>query len=499
MRNTGNLNSDDGNKHYWYALALTCIFLCLPLLSVTYPPLTDYPNHLARAHVLYHYTEVPVYQARYDRVVEPLPNLAIDLVVPILLPFVDTITAGKIFLLLTLLLFAAGCHLLGEAAHGRRTWLTLPCLFFIYNSAFFYGFINYIVALGLFCVTLALRLRWSGRLTAGRLLVLASLTLIGFFAHLSAYFFLGVTFVIVAAWNYLKGLERLRAAALSVAPLVPPLVCFVAFMKGSGRVGQVEWGTAKGKLIGLLTPILSYNYTLDVVVAGAYFVILVVLARRLQAVAVNMTMLISAAVFALLYFIFPSALLTALEVDKRFVLPAVLLFVLSLKLSVPSRVGKPLLLLLLTLTSVRVAFIMRTWMTLDRRIAAEAEMLKGLPVGAFLYPVFVLPSGAQEGKVERAFDHVAHYATIYRAAFVPTMFAWEGQQPLLLRQKPRYIAPRFGYAEEWLQLAGEWQPLLANYDYVWSHGADERVEQLLAVKCTKVAGNGVSSLWRVNK
>jgi hypothetical protein len=38
-----------------------------------------------------------------------------------------------------------------------------------------------------------------------------------------------------------------------------------------------------------------------------------------------------------------------------------------------------------------------------------------------------------------------------------------------------------------------------NYDYVWSHGADEGGERLLGAGCTKVAGGGASGLWRVNK
>ena len=86
MKN-GSPESAGSSKSYWVAFASVCAFLCLPLLSVTYPPLVDYPNHLARAHVLYHYADVPAYQARYYKVLEPIPNLAIDLVVPVLLPF----------------------------------------------------------------------------------------------------------------------------------------------------------------------------------------------------------------------------------------------------------------------------------------------------------------------------------------------------------------------------------------------------------------------------
>ena len=160
------------NIHYWCALSIVSAFLCLPVLTVTYAPLVDYPNHLARVHILYKYAEAPAYQAAYFRVLEPRPNMAIELLVFPLLPFVDILAASKIFLILTVLLFITGCHQLGTAIHGRPTWLVLPSLFFVYNSMLFYGFVNYIVGVSVFCLALAFRLRLRVKWTLRRFLML---------------------------------------------------------------------------------------------------------------------------------------------------------------------------------------------------------------------------------------------------------------------------------------------------------------------------------------
>lgn len=487
------------DTYYWSALGAISVLLCLPVLSVTYVPVVDYPNHLARVHILYHYAGVPGYQAMYHRVFEPIPNLAIDLVVPFLLPFVDILTAGKIFLLLAILLFVTGCHQLGKAIHGRPTWLVLPCLFFFYNSMLLYGFVNFMAGIGLFCLTVALRLKLRGRWTTSGLLILILLSLLTCLAHLSAYAFVGVTFVVVSAWDYFNGKEKLYTAALSLIPLLPPFLCFVVFVKNPGTSVYLEWNTVSGKLLGTLALILSYKYTLDLLIAAGLLGILIVLITQIPSLRVDWVVFVSGTIFVILYWLSPKAMLGGSGVDARFILPAALLLTLSLKVSTVSKTMKFLLPLYLLLASVRVVLIWRTWVDLDTRIAAHVERLKELPSGASIYPIFVLPDDRQQAKVERSLLHVVHYATIYRDALVPTLLAVPGQQPLLFHTTPTYIAPSERQAEQWVQLSGEWLPLLTNYDYVWGHRLDQRLEELLRQRFTKIEEWGAFSLWRANE
>jgi hypothetical protein len=50
-----------------------------------------------------------------------------------------------------------------------------------------------------------------------------------------------------------------------------------------------------------------------------------------------------------------------------------------------------------------------------------------LPLGARVYPVFATASDWTAAKQGCSFQHVVPYATIYRRAFVPTLFALRGQ------------------------------------------------------------------------
>ena len=486
------------NIHYWCALSIVSAFLCLPVLTVTYAPLVDYPNHLARVHILYKYAEVPEYQSAYLRMREPRPNMAIELVVFPLLHFVDILAASKIFLILTVLLFITGCHQLGTAIHGRPTWLVLPSLFFVYNSMLFYGFVNYIVGVSVFCLALAFRLRLRVKWTIKRFLVLTLLAFLAFLAHLSAYFFLGVTMLVVTAWDCFTGKEKLRTAVLNLTPLLWPLISFVIFMKGDGTIGQIQWNTVSGKIVCSLSLVLTYNYTLDVFLILGFLGILILLVKKVQSVRVSGPIFIASAIFAFLYLLSPKVLFDSSAADARLILPAALLFTLSLKLWLPPPAGKLLLLLVLSLSSIRVLFIWQTWIHLDGRIAAGVEKLKDLPHGASVYPIFVPPESRQEEKVERSLFHIVHYATIYRHARVPTLFTHKGQVNITFRSKLNFAEAHDLKAEEWAELSNEWTSYLADYDYVWGYGVKGELEHLLRRRGVKIDESGAFSLWRIN-
>src|SRR5580698_5730741 len=80
--------------------AILLLLSGLPLLLTALPPLLDYPNHLARMHLL---PSLPVASdlARYIAVRwAPLPNLGMDAVVPFLAMVMPLEWAGKLFILL---------------------------------------------------------------------------------------------------------------------------------------------------------------------------------------------------------------------------------------------------------------------------------------------------------------------------------------------------------------------------------------------------------------
>ncbi len=491
------MNSVSELTRYRLLLCLTTLLLCLPILSVTYPPLVDYPNHLARAHILNAYDVTPAYRLTFDRQFAPIPNLACDLLILFFNQFVGIFAAGKIFLVLTAVLFVAGCHLLGRSIHGRPTWLALPCCFFFYNWMLLFGFINYLFGLALFAVALAYWMEWRGKWTPLRYASVSLLVFSAYLAHLSAYVFLGVAFTLLAAWSYFKRERTLRAAAFDLSHLVAPLAAFAAFMNRSGERGYTEWNTIRGKFIDALPLFNGYDYKSDVMFGVALLVIIVLTVLRADRIRVVAPIFLTGLVFFVLYLLFPKAVLTAWAVDARFIIPATLLLVLSLKIVVPHGSGRLLLLLALAVFTLRVGSLWTTWVALDRRINAQMKVFDLLPEGATVYPLFVSPGENERREFERAFDHVIHYATIKRRAFVPTIFAWRSQQPLVIRNSPRHLHPSPDGVGQWLQTSAMWMDYLGDYEYIWSNNTDECLAQRLHERAAPVAEGGGFTLWKV--
>jgi len=477
--------------YYWLLLSLVSLILCLPIFCITYAPLVDYPNHLARSFIFYNYDSIPAYQSTYVKLIEPIPDLALEFILSSLLPFVSLLTASKIFLLLVVLIFVTGCHRLGKAIHGHPTFLALPCCFFVYNSMLLYGMVNYVVGLGLFCIALSFWLEWNERWTWLRFVIVTVLVLCAYLAHLTAYGFIGLTFTIIAAWNLYTKKVSLYPAVISLIPLVPPLFAFFLFMKGSGKVGEISWNTIAGKLIGSLALVISYNYKFDAFSIVILIAIVGVLISQYRRINVELPTFMAGAILALLYLICPKVLFTSSAADARFVVPAALLLVLSLKLNLPVAKGKFLMLIWLLTASLRVGFIGMTWVALDKRIGAEVERLSILPEGAKLCPVFIQTENVFEGKAERAFEHLPLYTTINRHAVVPTLFSF-GAVSIYFRSPPLYFSPSTNEPERWLES-------LNSYDYVWSYGDSEDLRQTLRSKATIMYEADGFTLWHLNR
>src|SRR5436189_1308864 len=110
-------------------------FYSVPLFSTVLPPLFDYPNHLARFAVLAAGGS-ECYEVRWA----PLPNLAGDIIVPLLARAMPLEIAGKLFLVMIFALILGGNRAVGGA---WRLWPLLAAAF-LYNLQLRWGFLNYL-------------------------------------------------------------------------------------------------------------------------------------------------------------------------------------------------------------------------------------------------------------------------------------------------------------------------------------------------------------------
>jgi len=109
---------------FWLAFFGLYVVTALPILRAELPPLLDYPNHLARMHVLVTLPQSPALQQYYETRWDLLPNLAMDLTVPVLARIMPLEWAGKAFVFFVLALLPAGSAVMHRVSAGQ--WSVWP-------------------------------------------------------------------------------------------------------------------------------------------------------------------------------------------------------------------------------------------------------------------------------------------------------------------------------------------------------------------------------------
>src|SRR5438270_11880266 len=211
-----------------FALLFAACFLvaALPILITATPPLLDYPNHLARMHIEAAYRDSPLLRQFYALDWRPIPNLAMDLVVPPLARIMPLAWAGKAFLLAIFLLMAGGTAALHRVLFGRWSAWSLLAFLLLYNRILLWGFVNFLFGVGLALVATALWIGLRERPAWLRLALAALLATAIYFAHLFAF---GIYALVLLGYEVarLRRNERIASGAgfgalcAAFTPLLP--------------------------------------------------------------------------------------------------------------------------------------------------------------------------------------------------------------------------------------------------------------------------------------
>lgn len=459
-----------------FAALFAALFLLslVPLTLTGVLPLVDYPNHLARMDILASLPQAPALQPYYALAWRPIPDLAMDLLVPPLLRLVPLLLAGKLFVALTFFLLAAGPAALHRTLFGR--WSAWPCLAFLllYSRLLLWGFLNYLFGLGLALCALAAWVALAERRPALRFAAGVLFAFALYFAHLMAF---GIYAVLVAGFEAGALLRRrappgeaLRALALTLLPLALPLALFVfGSAGGAGMGGAVRFSPLWRKLDLPFSVFDLYHRPFDV----ACFVIAVGglgLAYGRRWLALAPAMAVPLALLFLVYLAMPTQLMTASGVDRRLPLALFLALIGSSAwvAPLPRREGLYLAAAALMLAA-RLGSVALSWQASGREYHALVAGLETVPIGsriAVAYPAAAVNVSATPTL------HLPVLAAALRQAFVPTLFAYAGQQPVALQPAYRALAAALPPDRLWAGFVGgagldaAERAALRRYDYV---------------------------------
>jgi hypothetical protein len=457
---------------------------CYPVLTTQYPPLADYPNHLARIYVLAEGRASEFLRLYYTPMIQAQPNLAMDLFVLAVHPPLSIEAAGKACIIFSFLLIASGAHVLHRVLAGRWSPWPSVVLLFLYNRLFYWGFIGFMVGLGalLYGVALWIGLRaWPWRRLAASCVFAVLLYIVHLFAFCAYAVAIGgyeLSGLITARANWRVWL---RTAAMGGVQFVAPASLFVFVSPTAEAVDRITWGIFFKKIAGLVYTTSSYNLTFDALCLVVLAVI--VLASLVWRVASVPRALIIP--FALLFaagVAMPEQIFSSYFASER--IPLVLAF-----LALPCLVWSPArrslelaaTLAIAALFVVKMTLVAQHWRAADRLYVEAVDAIKTIPHNARVSSVIVYNGGSM--LPDTPFHEIAALSVLYSEAFVPSMFAWpyNAAQSVGFTEKGQALVRITPIHKVWLPTPGSREyhgmfreEMLRNYDYIFVHN-----EQLL--------------------
>jgi hypothetical protein len=416
----------------------------IPILICTVPPIHDYPFHLARADILASLNSSTFLRAHYTVSTFLLPNVGMDVVMIPLTRTLPILIAGRVFLGIVLLVMLTGTVALHASLHRRLSVWPLLAGFFLYNWIFMYGFLNYLLGVGLMLWATAGWIALQNRAVGWRLAWATVMALILLACHLEA---LGLFAVVVGGMELQRGVQTARTSlsaaardvALAALPFVIALAVFIAVSPTAGEVKEViayHGGRAWKPLVFYRT-LLNPGGWSDLVMLSplAIGVVWALWRRRLH---VARPMVMALVLLVVTFGVMPFYLFGAQIADAR--LPIAILLVAIGATSVTGfsrRTQLVVSLCALALLTVRSAAIARDWVASDVRLAVFTDAFRLLPDGTTLYaatagayPTIDYRDVAGLALWHPPLKHVVSLASLGRAIFVPATWANPHQQPM---------------------------------------------------------------------
>ncbi len=199
------------------ALLFAALLLAAPLWSVATPTMPDYPAHLASFWLI----ETKGGGAAYTIHWGFIPNLASEILVPLLARVTGLEQAARLFLTMAVCMWVLGPAAINRLLFGRWNIAPLFGAFFAYNANFSWGFFNYYFASGLgfavFAAWIACETK-SPRALAGFALAVIAV----YFSHIFA---AATLLLMIAGYEIAQARQtgtRLSARALKVAAVYAP-------------------------------------------------------------------------------------------------------------------------------------------------------------------------------------------------------------------------------------------------------------------------------------
>jgi len=444
----------------WIGLLLALGAVLAPFCFVTYPPLHDYPFHLARIQILHSLGSGEYFDRIYSFNSWLLPNVAMDFVLYGLVRHGGDVQLAGLLLVAAVQVFTVGGVAFLRWTLQRRFGLApLLAAIVAHNWIFLFGFVNYLIGLALFLWCFALWIHQMDAALVPRLMVGAFAAAMLFFCHFLAFsvFALAVfAFELQhAIANRQNGVSAVVRLAVSGLPLLAPLMIFVLLTPTSGEAGPDPLGDwyrsleFSRKPLHLVHSLLSGNIWVDFATIGLACGLAIgagwLLAKRGARFQLDRRLCLPLTALCLLPLLAPPRLFSAFFIDYRLLLPFVYVAIAAARLELPPQRWR-------TLAGIGVAIVVAgraaafsaIWSTYEGIGDQYMAAFRALPRPATLYvafgeksPVLRKHLGLWSDRWNPPLKHVVSLASLAGDIYVPATWAHPSQQPIVVRERYR--------------------------------------------------------------
>ncbi|MEZ5734631.1 MAG: hypothetical protein R3E09_02305 [Novosphingobium sp.] len=516
-----------GDRSSVWPLVLAFALAAFAVLWASYPPLMDYPNHLARIWLLAGGAkQSPVsemYEINWSQV---STNISVDWIASRLAMVLPFPVVDRILRLMMLLGPPLGAVFLGRAVFGRFAAWHLASLAFVWRTTAIAGFLSYSISLAAALFFAAYLQRRQGKIGPKTLAIHALFSCILLSTHpFGLLFYLAlVVGIVIGPDIFTLTRQRIRDLARSTMIFVlialVPVIVLSLLSSSIPATNRITWVDASlyarpvWMVKMLVSPILSYDLVLDVLFTLPV-VVVVFAALATRRIRFHFGLLLVAFLIALFSLAAPHSIGDASWMHRRLPLMAALAgFAAILPQPRTSRWTTIMLIVLAVATLSKVAWIGRLWNERDRDAADMLAVTSIVKPGDAIIVVkqdTSDPSLAPQGRYmvgAPGKDHLAvrsHFPALLvplRQAFIPTLFAVPGQHPIQVtpaRQADAVVSSTIPFPED-LLLGGDaylerWR---CDFQYVLLIGADEPTQAPISVDALRlVAARGFAALYEI--
>jgi hypothetical protein len=391
-----------------------------PVLSVDIPAMIDYVNHLARIHLFVDAAAGrpnPAYEIDWRL----YPNLAVDIVVPVLARFVSVETATRLFLLASQALVVSGAVALEIEVRGRHQLSGFAALIALYSLPFLWGLTNFEFGCGVALWAIAFWIRYREGPWPVWIALHTCFAIVLFVAHLFA---LGIYGLTVGCYEASR-IAGYRQAARTFAVMAAPVVALYLYLVWSGgAIGKPVFDWWFGlKLLWPLLVMNGYSLALSIALAVTIAGLLVFLGHK-RVLGLTRPGIFIGSGFLIAYLLMPTRLFDSAYADVR-LLPAMMLILPTfLTVKWPSRSVQSVAALVATgVIVINLATVASVWFAYRQDYAEIIESFRLLRPGS---TVLVARSDGGVDRLDAPIFYGPTLAAHYATAFVPSVYALSG-------------------------------------------------------------------------